>query len=229
MFDFPLAELERLSPAEAAREYEKFKSDVRASLPVTYSYYVGVDLGQRRDSTIITNVQIESRKAGEETIAVSDIRVIKKGVSYVLQAASIACYCGAQCFDTWPTRVSVDASGVGLPVSDLLNSEHGVKHQRVVITSGEGRSGNNCSRNWLIRNVEKWISKPNFYFSSDVPEVQRLRDELLALSLEWSKFGNVSYTSETHDDAVMSLALALSALERSRSVRSGTTNIWLDR
>jgi len=210
-------------------ELKRFDEGVKAQLPTNYRYIVGVDLAKLRDRTVITTLESEITK-GSEAHCVKDIRVLPGGLSYLLQAAQIAAYTDKPCFRTWGVKVLVDASGIGQPVSDILKESHGLKHSKVTITSGDGKNGNNVSRNYLIRTLIKWIGQPNFFISSDIEEAERLREELESLSIEYRKDGSASfYTNQDHDDCLMSLALCTFQLERSKSINCGVTDIFLNR
>lgn len=206
--------------------WREFEDEVKAGMDVSWRYFVGIDLGKLNDRTVISVIESETRLGRTQT-AVRALEILPLGMSYTKQAAAIANILSPPRYSLWPTKVFLDASGLGQPVADILKDEHELKFSRVTITSGNGRNGLNISRNWLINNLYKYLSAGKLLVSTDCPNAALLRDELEAMRLEFGGDGAERYIAGGHDDAIMATALAAAGLERAGAIRSGATNYWL--
>ena len=205
--------------------YESLLSDAEALTPkfqeepklnFDYAYTVGIDLGRLRDKSVITTVMSKTVK-GKTHHVVCDIQELTAGLDFPTQCKAIVEYHDRPHFRTWPCKTLIDNSGLGLAVCDWLQADYpDFKFQRVTITAGEKHN----SRNWLIRNTLKWMAKPNFFISKDVPGWEELKEQILSVKMDKRASGAAFFeTATSFDDHLMSLALCLSALEsRSQTI-----------
>jgi hypothetical protein len=198
-----------------------------------WEYVISVDLG-RVDNSVISVIEIYSEEP-ITTYKLADMVVLPKGLDYVQQAQFIVDYLGKPHFKTWDYKLLIDVTGLGEPVSDLIRAIHKIEHRKIRITSGDSKKGMRYSRNFLIRNVKKWIDSEKFIIPERLKELPGLIEELTALKPVYKEDGSIIFKSDLNDDRVMSLAMALGHLEmrskvkvRARKIRWHRGRAWFE-
>lgn len=212
----------------------KFVDELKASAPVRYQFFAGIDLGRNKDATAVAIIERATKTtASGESIqtALRGLYRIKPGKSYVDQCSAIEGLFGAACFSLWGVNLLIDASGVGEGVCDFLESRKRLKFRRVSITSGDSISSKRgriyASRNQLISTLTKLLRREGFIISSDLPLLDELLKELEGLGEESAKSGATVYRTSSHDDLTIALSLASLALNRKDTgVRTGVRPLF---
>jgi hypothetical protein len=191
---------------------------------------IGIDLGQARDATAIAAV--ESYRAEElpadahtrrprrlKYHTLIHLEKLRPGLGYPAQVSAIVSIVDTLAADGGSPVLSVDATGVGRPVVDLLRRDCPYPLHAVTITSAVEvvRHGSDLSvpKTDLIGCLEVVLSTRRLLFAPDLPLAKDLDAELRAFSRELSATGRPLYEGRgSHDDLVLALALAVWAAER---------------
>ena len=183
-------------------------------------FYIGLDLGQRSDFTAIAAAERVERARPWlppvfSGLSVRHLERVPLGTPYprvVERVAQIAGHpelAGNCC-------LVVDATGVGLPVVDLLRAaEIGCEVIPVIITGGEreSRQGSfwHVPKRDLITGVQVLLEKEQLRIARRLPETGPLVRELMDVRTEIRGAGRARWGAEgcgQHDDLVMAVALA---------------------
>jgi hypothetical protein len=191
--------------------------------------HIGVDLGQTNDYTAVCIGQRvgggEARVAGRRLelpdpapwgLHVRHLERIR-GLDYVRVADRLEGLLGRL---TAPYELAVDATGVGLAVTDLLR-ERGLRFRAVTITGGdretsEGRTHRVPKRD-LVSGLQVLLQSGRLKIAAGLPDAETLRSELLAFRVKISASGHDSYEAwreKDHDDLVLAAALCAWAAGR---------------
>lgn len=175
-------------------------------------FYVGVDLGQKRDHAAIAVVE---REPGEEEVRVRHLERMALGTPYprvvarvreLLQDELIAGQCA----------LAVDGTGVGAPVVDLLReSKLGCELAAVTISGGERESVTggmfSVPKRDLIAGVQVLLEQGEMHIARDLQDAGALMRELTDVRMTMSGAGRIRMGADgpgEHDDLVIALALA---------------------
>jgi hypothetical protein len=207
--------IETITPAEPGWRFEE-------EAPV---YIMGVDLGQSMDPTAVA--VIEHRKtfkhhhSGEYRNQVSerfDVRHLQRlplGLSYPSIVAEVGRLTARP--PIVGCEVIVDSTGVGRPVSDLLDVA-GLRPTRVTITAGDAQSwvdgGWHVSKTTLISTLDARLHTGELRFAAELTEAGTMAEELRNFRRHVSASGRFQYEARAtkHDDLVLAVAIALWAL-----------------
>ena len=173
-----------------------------------------MDLGQRRDHSAIAVV--EYRHDQEERRVVSVERVplgtpypqvverVRETVDFVKQRGSC--------------MLTVDATGVGAPVVEMLNTGPlRMGAWAVTITGGENAKASNANGRWnvpkrdLIARVQVLLERGQLRIAKGLATAESLRRECQDMRMEVSAAGRTRMGAEgagQHDDLVIAMALA---------------------
>lgn len=162
-------------------------------------YFVGLDLGQKRDYSAVVVVEREDR----DRLLVRYVERMALGTPYpaVVERMGEIVRSEELCGDC---VLAVDATGVGAPVVDMLRAAGlGCEVMAVTITGGAresvaGKTGAVPKRD-LLAGLEVLLEKEQLRIGK-VREAARLGRELMAM--------RVGRDGEEHDDLVIALALA---------------------
>lgn len=175
------------------------------------SFCIGVDLGQARDYTAIAIV--ERVGAEPETLHVRHVERVPLGTAYPAVVARVSSIARATCLRAAVTLV-VDATGVGRPVVDLFIVA-GLRPIAVTITAGATPSGHGTEHRVPKRDLcsilQVLLQGRRLKIAAAMAGRSALVDELLAFRVKIDgATARDSYGAGTgtHDDLVMSLALA---------------------
>jgi len=184
-------------------------------------FYVGVDLGQRRDHSAIAVV--ERRHGGVERLVRSVVRV-PLGTPYPLVVERVRDT--VQHDALWgQCALVVDATGVGAPVVEMLRAAQlGCELCAVTITGGDqqlasgqasGRIGGmprySVPKRDLMTGVQVLLERGDLRLARQMPGVGSLLRELRDMRVEVTGPGRFRMGAEgagQHDDLVVALALA---------------------
>ena len=175
-------------------------------------FYVGLDLGQKRDHAAIAVVE---KEPGEELVRVRHLERMALGTSYPQVVARVQALVmdekiAGQC------ALAVDGTGVGAPVVDLLKQARlGCELVAVTISAGERESfiGGMWSvpKRDLIAGVQVLLEQGEMKIARDLRDSGALVRELMDVKMTMSGAGHVRLGADgsgEHDDLVIALALA---------------------
>ncbi len=188
-------------------------------------YWIGVDLGKRRDHTAIavlerhtfyvpTDEALQTGTWQRTTLRVRHLERLPLGTDYtdiVCKLRELCSYCAVEDRAT----LVIDAGGVGQAFVDFLRqSRPRAKIVAVGITGGSAPSYSNGIQHVpkleLLGKLRVWIETGALEIAPALPDSNRLRDELLNLRREISTGGETfePERDHQHDDLVMALSLA---------------------
>ena len=196
-------------------------------------FFVGLDLGQKRDHTALVVVEkIENRRAFMgtefERLVVRYVERMALGMPYPQVVARVREI--VRCDELYHGRstVTVDATGVGAPVIDMLNAARlGCPVLAVTITGGERASGQCVPKQDLMAELLVLLENRKLTIGK-LREGQRLVKELGEVRAHVNASGRMRLGAERsgeHDDLVIALALACWSAKGREHVREGTQRI----
>jgi len=175
-------------------------------------FYVGLDLGQKRDHAAIAVVE---KEPGEDLLQVRHLERIALGTSYPRVVARVQelvtdPMLAGQC------ALAVDGTGVGAPVVDLLRTAKlGCELAAVTINGGERESMTggmfSVPKRDLIAGVQVMLEQGELKIAREMREAGALTRELMDVRMTMSGGGRVRLGADgagEHDDLVIALALA---------------------
>jgi hypothetical protein len=178
-------------------------------------FFAGLDLGQKRDHTAVVVVErIDHRRAfvgtAFEKLVVRYAERMPLGMPYPAIVARVREI--VRCNDLLGKCVlSVDATGVGAPVVDMLRAAQlGCSMSAYVITGGDYSSGEAVSKRDLMAGVLLLLEQRQLEIGK-LREGARLMKELTDVRLASHGLGRYRVGAEgagEHDDLVIALALA---------------------
>ena len=184
------------------------------------NYYLGLDLGKRRDHAALAIVEkILHRSAYTGThLSSLDVRFLERiplGTPYPVVVQAVREIVN---HDTLRGRcaLAVDATGVGGPVVDMLRrGQLGCELAAVTITGGDHQSTNgydySVPKQDLIAGVQVLLELGQLRIAQDLPECGSLVKELVDVRMTTMSPGRVRIGADgcgQHDDLVMALSLA---------------------
>ena len=178
-------------------------------------YYLGLDLGQRRDHSAVAIVErIDRRRAfmGSEfeKLVVRYVERLPLGMPYprVVERVREIVRCDELLGDC---ALAVDATGVGAPVVDMLRAARlGCELNAVVITGGGSAGNGSVPKRDLMAEVLVLLENGQLKIG-DLREGPRLMRELVDVRTQVNASGRMRVGAEgsgEHDDLVIALALA---------------------
>jgi hypothetical protein len=175
-------------------------------------FYVGLDLGQKRDHAGIAVVE---RSPGSRLFRVGYLERMPLGTPYPGIVARVLAM--VQDDRLWgQCALAVDGTGVGAPVVDLLRAARlGCDLSAVTITGGEreSQSGGSWSvpKRDLIAGVQILLEQGELRIAQKLREAGALVRELLDVRMTMAGSGRIRLGADgsgEHDDLVIALALA---------------------
>ncbi len=193
-------------------------------------YFIGLDLGQSKDYTALTVLELVpaplvevvtgwtvTREPSKEPPAlhVRHLERFPLGTRYptIVEAVRNRMHALTNVFIGRPTLI-VDKTGVGAPVVDLF-SEAGLEPVAITITAGGEPTvvpgGWNVPKRDLVSVVQTTLQTQRLRFAEGLPDVQLLTHELLNFEYKLTAKAHDTYNAREgkHDDMVLSLALAV--------------------
>jgi len=168
--------------------------------------FIGIDFGRYRDSTVITVVE----KQQEDLYKIVFLKEFI-GVDFVEQKEYIKRLISV----LNPLKVLVDKTGLGIPMYDFLSKE---------FSQVEGVTFTSTSKEAMILNLYNHVRSRRITIPIDAKE---LINQLHSFQRIQEKTGKIKYEAppNTHDDYVISLALALYSATRPTS-EVKITPVW---
>ena len=184
------------------------------------SVSIGIDLGQRRDSTAICVAEEEMREEDKRRETYYQVRFLRRlplGMAYPDQATRIAeIVDGVVARQQGYPAVYADATGVGLPVCDILRGA-GIQLTPVLFNHGDKRTVDreqgrvSLGKAWLVSRLQALLATGRVLLP-DTDEARALADELINYEIRLSEdadFKAGAFKVGTHDDLVTALGLAM--------------------
>jgi len=197
-------------------------------------FYVGLDLGQRRDySAVVVVERCETRRAflnpRFEALHVRHVERVPLGTPYPRVVARVREIVrqpelAGQC------TLTVDGTGVGAPVVEMLRAAQlGCEMNAVTITGGERQhhhssgsgAGWSVPKQDLIAGVQVLLERGELRIARSLKEVGALVKELVDVRVTEGRTGRVRVGADgcgEHDDLVIALALACWSFKRARNM-----------
>ena len=189
-------------------------------------YYVGVDLGQRRDPTAIAVVEREE-VAGSRRDPVTwalEKRTVY-AVRYLERMPLDLCYVDVvervgrlvrNIRMVTKCELVVDATGVGAPIIDMLRrAKMGCNLSAVTITGGDRQSqdasGWRVPKRDLVTGLQALFETGELQVARELEDSEKLLQELREMKVRVSLGGHESFEAwreGAHDDLVLAVALA---------------------
>ncbi len=175
-------------------------------------YYVGLDLGQKRDHAAIAVVE---KEPGSEVMHVRHLERMALGTSYPRVVKRVVALVTDEKL-AGRCALAVDGTGVGAPVVDLLR-EAGLRCDlaAVTISGGERESFTggmfSVPKRDLIAGVQVLLEQGQMKIARGLRDAGALVRELTDVKMTMSGAGNVRLGADgsgEHDDLVIALALA---------------------
>jgi hypothetical protein len=174
-------------------------------------YYLGLDLGQRRDPSAIAVVE----RGRDERLMVRHLERIPLGTSYPRVVARVKKLLALNELrgNCW---VAADATGVGAPVMDMLRDARlGCDVASVTITSGEKESQSgqtwNVPKRDLIAGLQVLLERDQLRIAEKLRDAGPLMRELMNVRTRRKENGRERLGADGYgerDDLVVALALA---------------------
>jgi hypothetical protein len=178
-------------------------------------FFIGLDLGQRRDYTAVAVVEREERDwvAGPE-LKLRHLERMPLGTAYTKVVERI-CQTMRHPAIVGRSRLVVDATGVGAPVVDMLRSA-GLSATLTAVTITGAERARGYGERWqvprkdLLAGLEVLLETGQLKISRKLAEAERLARELTAIRIGGGESGE-------HDDLAMAAGLACWRARRGRS------------
>jgi hypothetical protein len=204
-------------------------------------FSIGLDLGQVNDWTALAIIEQVRSLDGSEATTHFHLRRLERyplGTTYPIIADQVAKLCNAEALTrhvtdeqlnhiTLPPMLTIDQTGVGNPVADLLR-HRGLAFRGVVITGGEraqfsGRSSRVPKRD-LVNALLVTMQNGHLKVSPELELWPTLRGEMQTFKRKIdlrTSYDSYEHWRETdHDDLVLAVALACwGAVNRKRGAQ----------
>jgi hypothetical protein len=196
-------------------------------------FFLGLDLGQKRDHTAVVVVErVENRRAFAgtefERIVVRYAERLALGTPYPAVVGRVREIVRSDDLYHGRCSLTVDATGVGAPVVDMLNAAQlGCPVRAVVISGGERASGDVVPKQDLMAELLVLLENEQLTIGN-LREGARLQKELMEVRTRVSASGRRRVGADgegEHDDLVMALALACWSAKGREYVREGTRRL----
>jgi hypothetical protein len=211
--------------AQAAREEAREAADQPGPGPLVA---LGIDLGTMQDFTAVTIVQREGRQPADWRYIVRYIKRFELGTSYPTIIRAIASMVG-NLANISPENTSCvwDVTGCGLAVyQTALEANIRCRQVGVLITSGRAVTRDpktkiwHCSKHELLSGLLAIFNSGKLQLVEGLALASLLRKECEALTVHVNTSGGEQVEALRrgghHDDVVLSLALSIFQLSRSR-------------
>ncbi len=184
------------------------------------SYIVGVDLGQVQDYTAVA-VAERQRQEPHATYQIRHLERFPLGTPYPVVADRVSTLVHMPPLQR-DVALAVDATGVGMPVVDLLKQHcgstsilGGVPILAITITGGEAVSQEGhqyrVPKRDLVSTLQVLLQGGRLKVAQDLPEAATLVKELLNFKVKITIHAHDTYGARregTHDGLVLAVALA---------------------
>jgi hypothetical protein len=181
-------------------------------------FYCGLDLGQTQDYTALVVAEV----LGEGDTRAYDVRHIEQFPLMTTYPSIVRSMTGllrrppldGQCV------LVIDHTSVGRPVFDMFTEAQIPQLIGITITGGSGWHRESV-RQWhvakilLVGTLQRYLQSGRLRIGASLPQAQTLQRELKDFRVKISKAANETYDARegSHDDIVLSLAIALFAAE----------------
>ena len=209
---------------------------------------LGLDLGQRRDHSALAiverRVKVASRmdyakwrqteEVEAEPLVVRHLERMELGTQYFGVAQRV------KEVVEWPGLagrkiLAVDATGVGMPVVEMLAEQRmGCELRPVVMTGGMGQSTDgvmwHVAKVDLMAGLREALERGELKFAGEVAEGERLVEEMMSVTVGIRQTGRERVGADgcgEHDDLVIAVALACWAARQGKPMeKPGNRLFW---
>jgi hypothetical protein len=200
-------------------------------------FFVGMDIGQRQDFTALAVVERREvyRGVGASTFHSAAVRHVERmalGTPYPEVVGRVAEIVGSRAL-AGDCCLTVDATGVGAPVVDMLRAARlGCEITAVTITGGERMNqhatGWNVPKQDLMAGVQVLLERRELKIARDLTGARMLMRELQDVQTRGRRDGGMRAGAEgvgQHDDLAIALALACWKLKQKRYLNGGMVRL----
>lgn len=181
----------------------------------TYSYAIGIDIGQINDPTAVVVLQFETLTR-ELVYQLVHAQRFPLGTNYLDVVERLATRIGAPPMQGH-TTVAIDATGVGKPIVDLIRPKlpRNARLHAIWITGGINVGHENgkttVPKRDLITTTQLLLQNERLRIAPDSIDAEALIQELVNYRVTITDAGNDTYSpwrERDHDDLVLALAIA---------------------
>lgn len=183
------------------------------------SYFIGIDIGQRRDPSAVSVVELKEMKNGERYHYVRYLRRFPLRMLYTDVAARLKKLDSQLSGGGVELTYIVDATGVGGAVVEVLHQKLPLANfEEVYITGGINASRNghewHVPKGQLVSTLVAAFDADRVYLPKDSKEIEAMVSELENFEISFSESGHDQYGGSVpgsggHFDLLISLALAV--------------------
>lgn len=184
------------------------------------SYILGLDLGQLQDYTAIVIAEQLGKTQKDRAYHISHIERFRLGTPYPDVVTRVKELLSTEQLKGKTTLV-VDATGVGVPVVDMLY-QAGLSPIPILITGGDSvNSGGvflRVPKRDLVSQLQVYLQSERLKIVEELPEARTLINELLTFKVKVTANAHDTYGAwreGAHDDLVLAAALAVWAGDQS--------------
>ena len=201
-------------------------------------YFIGVDLGQRRDRTAIVIIEVADIASNQRSaVTYAPDRRTRRAVRHMERLPLDTPYTAIvervtrlanELAASNPCTVVVDATGVGLPVVDALRTP-AARWRLMPVTIGHSDRDTYVDGFWrvakrdLVARLQIAFDFEELTISRALPETETIVEELTAMRASLRGSGHTRYESPGHaqDDLAIALSLAWWAADSRRAGQLG--------
>ena len=203
---------------------------------VTTTWCVGIDFGKQSDRTAIAALEVVPREPDGDSRKRKpwlDVRFLQRlpvGLAYPDQCAQLAGLI-LNTAELARAQVAVDATGVGVAVSDILREHLPNGFTEISITGGaqtviDGHRASIPKRD-LVSRVNVVMQGRRLRVAKGLPDAAALYEELRNFEARISDAGHDSYSARSgHDDLIMATSYAVWLAEGDRNGASAWTDYY---
>lgn len=194
-------------------------------------WFVGWDIGQSIDPSAVAVLNhrvvplmewdtdheaMVFKQKHTEHFDILHLERLALGTPYPLQIQHVANLMGREPLSSARAQLVIDFTGVGRPVFDMCQRA-GLKPHGVLITAGNEVTSDgtiyHVPKQTLISQLEARLHSGELKIASNIADAGALKDEFQDFARKVSESGRVTFNarSGSHDDLVLSLAIALFA------------------
>ena len=192
----------------------------------TPRFWAGLDIGQRQDYTALTlseRVEGGGRVEGgaRPRYHVRHLQRFELGTKYPAVVERVTDLM-ARVRRSGPAELTVDATGVGLPVVEMF-TEAGLNPTSVLIHGGDTVSRGRpkefrVPKRALVSRMQALLQSGRLKFAAGLPHLETLKEELSTfrakINLDTGHASFEHWRARDHDDLVLALAISLWRAER---------------
>jgi len=178
--------------------------------------FIGLDLGQQYDFTVITAVSSYRTDHREITHTLEYIHRFPLKMSYSVMANQVTSFVTSSRVKLYNPTLIVDFTGVGAPVYDML-VKNGLKPVAFTITGGTqpnitNRHKMSVPKRDMVASLQIALQNRNIKIPSNINELEQLKSEIQNFHIKIDKSSSTTFGAlrdSVHDDIIMALCMSI--------------------